>query len=101
MVRIESFYKYNTERELESNRRLLEAISTSFMNYIEEIWTQETTLDTFFTKKSELHQNEIQYYLKEALKNQNIADAFTWVSPKGIVIESTRDDLIGKSIIEE
>jgi signal transduction histidine kinase len=100
VVRIESFYNYNVEHELESNKRLVEAISTSFMNSIEGIWTQETTLNTFFTKKPELPQNEIQYYLKEALINQNIADAFSWVSSKGIVIGSTREDLIGKSVIK-
>jgi signal transduction histidine kinase len=100
VVRIELFYNYNIDRELESNRRLVEAISASFMNSIEGIWTQETTLDTFFTQKTELSQNEIQYYLKEALINQNIADAFTWVSSKGIVIGSTRNDLVGKSVIE-
>jgi signal transduction histidine kinase len=99
-VRIETFYSYNAERAIESNRSLVEAISTSFMNYIEEIWTQETTLNTIFAKESELSQKDIQYYLKEALKNQNIADAYTWVSPKGIIIGSTREDLIGRSVTE-
>lgn len=97
-MRIEAIHKDNIERELESNRRLVEAISTSFMNYIEEIWTQETTLSIILTKKPELSQNEIQYYLEETLKNQNISDVYTWVSPNGIVIGSTREDLIGRSL---
>ena len=100
MMRIESIHNDNIERELESNRRLVEAISTSFMNYIDEIWTQETTLNIIFTKQSGLPQNEIQYYLEEALKNQNIADLYAWVSPTGIVIGCTREDLIGTSLTD-
>lgn len=100
LVRVESFYKYNIEHELESNKQLVEAISTSFMNYIEEVWTQETTLNTIFAKKPGLPHDEIQYYLKEALINQNIVAAYSWVSPKGVVLGSTRGDLIGRSLIE-
>jgi signal transduction histidine kinase len=100
MVRILSFHSSNIEHEIEANRQLVEVISESFMNNIQEIWTQENTLNIIFTKNTKLPQSDIQYYLKEALKNQKIADAFTWVSPEGIVIASTREDLIGKPITE-
>jgi signal transduction histidine kinase len=100
MVRILSFHSNNIHNEIDSNKQLVEVISTSFMNNIQEIWTQETTLNIIFTKNSELPQNEIQDYLKEALRNQKITDAFTWVSPEGIVVASTREDLIGTSVTE-
>jgi signal transduction histidine kinase len=100
MVRIISFHFNNINKEVDSNKQLVEVISTSFMNNIQEIWTQETTLNIIFTKNPELPQNEIQDYLIEALKNQKITDAFTWVSPEGIVVASTREDLIGTSVTE-
>jgi signal transduction histidine kinase len=100
MVRILSFHSNNIDNEIDSNKHLVEVISTSFMNNIQEVWTQETTLNIIFTKNSELPQNEIQDYLKEALKNQKITDVFTWVSSEGIVIASTREDLIGTSVTE-
>mgnify|MGYP005837204517 CR=1 FL=1 len=99
-VRIHNYSKDKIETELRGAQDLAEAISSSFLNYVEEVWSQELALSTYFTINPDLSPGDIQLYLSEAAKNQKTAITFSWIDPEGFVIGSTNQKLIGKSMVE-
>lgn len=98
VARIKRDYDNRVNEELDASEELAEAISKSFINYIEELWVQEAIMGSYISQNPHLSSEEIQEYLVEVQKYQKTIRRFTWVNPKGIAISSTNNKVIGKNL---
>ena len=100
------FYRIKTqldnslESELQASEELAQAISTSFSNYIEEVWHLETTIGIFLSDNV-LKVDEINNYLRKVKNNQDICLRYSWIDNNGTIIASSEPSLIGKSFREQ
>ena len=75
-----------------------EAISVSFVNYLHELWTQETIIGAFILAHPDLKHAEIQGYLVEAQKRQKTLVTLSWIEPDGTIAASSNTEFIGASV---
>lgn len=99
-INIRQSYKNRVTRELESNVDLAQAISASFLNYIEELWIQEAAISTYITSNQNLSTAEISSYLTYIANFQDTILALTWINSNGIVEGSSVKEMLGLSLKE-
>lgn len=96
--RIKTSFDDNIQRELKSSEDIADAISTSFLNHIEELWSQEQALSVHFSMDENLSLEEIQAYLEKVATTQETTSGYTWVNPEGVAIASSTKEIIGVSL---
>lgn len=100
-INIYENFKRGTEQQLQASVELSDAISKSFMNYIEQIWIQEAFISNHIIIDDINNTKEIQSYLQSIISNKEYdIQRLSWVSPSGIIIANTREYMIGQSISE-
>lgn len=89
-----------TEQKLQANVQLADAVSKAFVNYIEEIWVEESVISEHIIEEKD-NTKEIEEYLRNITSNEkNSIQRLSWVSPNGLIIASSRAYLIGQSVVE-
>lgn len=94
----ENFQK-GTEQKLQASVGIADAVSKSFVNYIEELWIQESFISNHIIDNLN-NPKEIQSYLQYIVTNhKNNLQRLSWVSPNGTIIASSREYMIGQSLV--
>lgn len=83
---------------MKSKQDIADAISTSFLNSIEEIWSQEQALSVHISINPNLSLEEIQVYLEKVASTQETTSGYTWVNAEGVAIASSTKEIIGVSL---
>lgn len=96
-IKIRKEFDNKIESELSSYQDLAEAISTSFNNYVNEIWVQEAVIGTFLTEHQDLTAEEIQSLLISIQRKEKTLSSVSLFSPEGIVTASSISHIVGKS----
>jgi len=100
VLKIKNEYNDKINSELEYNEELARAITQSFENYLEEIWSEQLVLGLAISNESKLDKNNLSELLRKLeLKNETMLE-YSWVSPDGVIVASSIEELIGKSVIE-
>jgi len=93
-------FKRNTDQKLQANVELAQAISTSYFNYIEELWVQELIISKEILTEPN-NTKKIQSYLESVINTEETAlHRLSWVNPQGTATASTLKYMIGQSIAE-
>lgn len=74
-------------QELQASHELAQATSAAFLNYLENLWDAQQAMGAAIT--GGLPPTGIERYLKAQLPAHPTVSGFAWVSPEGIVLEST------------
>ena len=99
-VNIYENFQIKTEQKLQTNVELADAVSKSFVNYIEELWIRESFISDHIIDNIN-NPKEIQSYLESIVNiNENSLERLSWVSPNGIIIANSRQYMIGQSIAQ-
>jgi C4-dicarboxylate-specific signal transduction histidine kinase len=95
---IQKEFEHYTEMQLESNVNYAQTASKFLLNYIDELWIQQSIISTFFTSHKEPSMDSIERYLKTVLSRQSITKRIMWVSPQGTVLASSAPEFVGVSL---
>jgi signal transduction histidine kinase len=90
-----SYYNDKIETELRASEQLAEAISSSLLNYIEEVWSQQLTIGIYFSHHSNLQPQRLEDTL---INLSTVSDAvldYLWIDSNGIVTASSKPKLLG------
>lgn len=94
---LEDFHQ-RINSELDSYESMAEAVSTSFINYLEEVWTIEDMAGTYIKANPTLSIDEINSYLELVSEKQKGILSISWLNPEGIVLASSNEPLRGTSV---
>ena len=97
-INISEQLRSSVENELQSNIQLAQAISHSFISYLEEIWIREADISTYIASNPDLSSEQISSYLGTLMENQSTIQTLTWISPEGLVRGSSRQDMLNRSL---
>jgi signal transduction histidine kinase len=93
-------FQRSTEQKLQASVEIAHAVSKSFLNYIDEIWIQQYIISRNlidFIDDSE----KIQSYLNSLIDIEETAlQRVAFINPEGIIIASTREYMIGQSLVQ-
>ncbi len=92
-VDIINSYHLEVQSELSTYENLAEAISTSFNNYLEEIWTVEDIVGSFLKERPLLANSQIKDYLQLITQKHDGILGISWLDAKGYVIASSDNRL--------
>lgn len=99
-INIYQDFENKTEQKLQASAELADAVSNSFVNYIEDLWIQESFISNHIIDNIN-NPKEIQSYLKNIVNNDgNALQRLSWVNSSGIIIASSREYMIGESLSE-
>ena len=99
-INIYGNYQKKTEQKLQTNVNLAEAVSKSFVNYIEELWIRESFISDHIINSIN-DPKEIQSHLESIVSvDKNALERLSWISPSGIIIANSRKYMIGQSVTE-
>jgi hypothetical protein len=94
IVRINSDFKEKVSMELKAGEDLANSVTSSFHNYIEEVWMSEAAIGSLFVSNA-MTADDIQKYLTEAETDEALLSELSWISADGIVIASQDQKLTG------
>jgi signal transduction histidine kinase len=97
IVRINSDFKEKVSMELKAGEDLANSVTSSFHNYIEEVWMSEAAIGSLFVSNA-MTADDIQKYLTEAETDEALLSELSWISADGIVIASQDQELTGTSV---
>lgn len=99
-VNIYKNFENKTQQKLESSVKLADAVSKSFVNYIDELWIRESFISNHVIDNIN-NSTKIQSFLETIVNNNgNDLERLSWVSPGGKIIASSRKYMTGQSIAE-
>lgn len=93
-------YEDKVDTELKNSEEFANAISTAFINYVDELWVQENIIGTYFAMNENLTEEDMNIYLKEVMKREENILGMNWIDDKGNVLASTNEKLIGRNFSE-
>ena len=97
-VRIGDNHKDRIQSELRANQELAEAISTSFMNYVENIWNQELVIGMAFANNQFTDVQAMEKFMKDIVDREKTILRYSWIDSQGVVIASTDSRLRDESL---
>lgn len=99
-INIHNNVNRSIEQKLQSSVEIANVVSSTFYNYIKELWIQEFFLANELTVDVN-NTKAIQSYLDDIKdSNETGLERLSWVDPSGIIIASTRKYMIGQSVTE-
>ncbi len=84
--------------ELNNYEKLAEAISTSYINYLEEIWTLEDIAGAYLKDNPQLSLEDIKTYLQLIKEKQGGIMGISWLDATGKIITTSSDEIIIASL---
>lgn len=97
IVRINSDFKEKVSMELRAAEDLANSITSSFYNYIEEIWASSFAIGSLFVTKG-MGADDIQQYLDTLEASAATLSELSWIGADGTVIASQNQELTGTSV---
>jgi signal transduction histidine kinase/ActR/RegA family two-component response regulator len=97
-ISIRENFDRSIESELQAKIELAHSISVSLTNYIEEIWIREQDVSTYIVSNPNLSSDQINQYLMELMKHQDVIQTITWLNPEGCVLNSSRKEMLNLSL---
>jgi signal transduction histidine kinase len=97
IVRINNDFKEKVSMELKAGEDLANSITSSFCNYIEELWTCEAAVGRLIVS-SGMTADDIQEYLIGIETDKSMLSDLSWIGSDGTVIASQNPGLIGTSV---
>jgi signal transduction histidine kinase len=86
------------EQKLQSSVELADAVSKSFVNYIDQLWVNESIIISHITDNID-NTEKIQSFLQNIVTtNKNAVQRLSWLTPDGMIVASSREYMIGKSL---
>lgn len=98
LLRIKNSHDDRIESELRTNQDLAEATSTSFINYVENIWNQELAMGMSFADNPFPDVQTMEKYMKDIVDKEKTILRYSWIGSDGVVIASTNSKLRGESL---
>jgi signal transduction histidine kinase len=99
-INIYDNFEKKTEQKLQASVVLADTVSKSFVNYLNELWIQESFISDHIIDNIN-NPKEIQSYLENIVNaNENVIQRLSWVSPEGKIIANSRKYMIGQSLVE-
>ncbi|MDF2540539.1 MAG: multi-sensor hybrid histidine kinase [Herbinix sp.] len=98
IINIRLDFDKSIEYVMNTKLDLAQAISSSLMNYIGEVWIKGQDISTYIVSNPDLPPDDINQYLKKLMDHQDVIQTITWLNPKGVVLNSSRDDLLQVSL---
>lgn len=81
--------------ELESSQEYAGAISTAYLNYLEDIWSSELAIGTLINEHPAVDYGRMNTYLTKCISGYPTCRNFSWTNPQGIVVSSSNPGAIG------
>ncbi|NLK88382.1 MAG: HAMP domain-containing protein [Clostridiaceae bacterium] len=97
IVRINKDFKEKVNMELRAGEDLANSVTSSFCNYIEELWTSQAAIGKLFVSNS-MTADDIQKYLTEVETDDVVFSELSWISADGTIIASQDPELAGTSV---
>ncbi|WP_242846872.1 sensor histidine kinase [Clostridium aceticum] len=95
---IKKNYEENLREELESSIKFAQAIDVSFMNYLEESWTQQYAVGLAILANPQWGREEIKDYISRVFLEKRTLKGYAWISPEGFSIVSATSNLTGVNV---
>ncbi len=86
------------EAELTSSQDFAEAISLTFVNFLEKTWTSQYMIGSAIMANPSWTSSDIEAYLESILPEDKAMLRYSWIDTKGKVIASTNQDIRGISL---
>lgn len=91
-----NLYNKSVEFELETNQDFAEAVSVSFLNYLDRLWDTELSMGMAIIGGTMSDYEEIGSYMKETLRNQPAIKEYCFVEPTSLrILASSNKQAIG------
>ncbi len=100
IVRINDDFKDRVNMELKAGEDLANSVTSSFCNYVEELWLCEAAIGSLFVL-NDMNTEDIQKYLLEIETEDAVLSNLSWISADGTVIASQNQELIGYSVSDD
>jgi signal transduction histidine kinase len=100
IYQIKSNFTESINRELDTSQDYCEAISNTFVNYIDKIWTNEFSIGQSISLNQGWSEEDIEAYLKKVFSDEEDILSYTWIKPNGDVVASTSTYAKGKNLID-
>ncbi len=100
-------YKINTkhdnriEIELKASEDFAKLLSMSFLNYLEEIWTEQYVIGAAIYSNKEWTSEDIELFMNKIIGKHEDVLGYDWLDNEGNVIASTNHSLVGKNIEQQ
>ncbi|MCX7774403.1 MAG: sensor histidine kinase [Clostridia bacterium] len=88
-ISISSYYNNKVQGVFETYENLSQAVSTAFINYIEEIWVLEDLIGSYFASNPALSVKDMVMYLNTIQSKHGGVLRMNWIASGGYVIAST------------
>jgi signal transduction histidine kinase len=96
--RINQEYKQHIEDELKASQDFAQAVSLSFVNYLNGIWEEEGAIGLAIVSNPDWTYEDIQKYMIDVVSKDNQILRYHWVSIDGIILASTNKKAIGLDV---
>lgn len=92
--------KYNNRVKVDfrSSENFAKMLSKSFLNYLEEVWTEQYTMGAAIYSNREWKSESIELFMKNILEKHDDVLEYACLDNNGNVIASTNNSLVGKNI---
>lgn len=91
-------YDKNSKNELAACENLASAVSTSFKNYLDEVFVLQDIIGTHIGDNSNLKESEISSYLQDVFKKQKGLLRISWINTDGIIVACSNEKVVNTSI---
>ena len=96
---IQGKIKISINEEMKANQGFVEALSLTFSNYVEKVWTNEYSMGLCIALNKTWSQQDIEQYMMTVLSNDEGILGYTWINPNGDVVASTREVVEGQNLL--
>ena len=97
--RINDDFTNRVNMELKAGEDLANSVTSSFSNYIEELWLSEAPIGSLFVSNG-MTAEDIQKFLLEIKTEDALLSELSWISADGTVIASQNPELAGSSVYD-
>ena len=94
LIGIMSQYSERIEEELKSSLSIAQTVELTFMNYLEENWSQQYAIGMAIIANPEWKREDIDKYINNVLSGKQNLKRYSWISPDGIVLASSNDEIV-------
>lgn len=96
----EIYVQYNKrlKSELEVNQDFAEAVSSSFINFIDDIWDTEFAVGLTLANNPSMSISDMEEYMKTIVLDQPEVERYSWLTPEGVVIASAHESKQGTDL---
>ncbi|WP_248926865.1 ATP-binding protein [Paenibacillus hamazuiensis] len=96
--RFETQLNQRIEAEMAASEEIAKAISKSFLNFLDTIWSGQTIIGKTLLLHPEWTEKEIGDYLQSLKVDKSIISTYSWIRPDGKVIATTQQSLRGLTV---